>query len=248
MQISHRPTKILVTGKSGTGKSTYFTRYLSNAPQGKVFLFDHEGEYSFRKRIQPCLSMERLSDELEKQYIIYDPSDDFPGDTLEAFNFFCDWTFEVCKGIPGTKLFASDELQKIVATDSLPQEFCCVVETGRRRGIDTFFVCQQPNLLHNRLRNQLTEIVTFAHLDKRALIFLEELGFNADEIRALERGEFRILDLETMRFDGGKFTWGGKQNISEKSIDTSEDATDSQQHVKPDVRASDSIEPPEQKA
>lgn len=248
MQISHKPTKILITGSSGTGKSTYYTRYLSNAPQGKIFVFDHEGEYAFRKGIEPCLLMDRLQDELEKRYIIYDPSEDWPGDTYAGFCFFCEWVFEVSKALPGTKLFASDELQKILSTDSLPPEFCCIIETGRRRGIDTFFVCQQPNLIHNRLRNQLTETVTFRHIDKRALMFLEDLGFDPDEIKNLQRGEFRILDLETMRFDGGKFVWAGNNGeakISEKSVDTPEGIKDSQRHVQPDTRASSSSDEPE---
>lgn len=223
MLINHKPTKVLITGSSGTGKSTYFTRLVLNSTQDKIFVFDHEGEFSFRTGKEPCRRSEELGERLKEKYIVYDPSDEFPGDTANAFNFFCDYVFTVSEHLPGTKLFASDEMQKILGTDSLPYEFCCIVETGRRRGIDTVFIYQQCNLMHNRLRNQLTEIVTFRHIDKRALIFLEELCFDPEEIRRLARGEFRILDIETMRFDGGKFVWAGKtvDNNRDDDLDSS---------------------------
>lgn len=230
MQISHKPTKIVITGTSGTGKSTYFTRYLNNAQQDKVFVFDHEGEYSYRTGIEPCRSMEKLAELLGQRVIVYDCSEDFPGDTAQAFNFFSEWVFEISKELPGTKLFASDEMQKILGTDSIPYEFQCVIETGRRRGIDTIFIYQQINLMHNRLRNQLTEIVTFRHIEKRALQFLEEIGFDPDELRTLDRGEFKILNIDRMEFDSGKFTWSGNK-VSEKRVDnhgTNPDCRDSQ--------------------
>lgn len=235
-QIDHQPTKVLITGKSGSGKSTYYSRFIANTDHSKIFVFDHEGEFSHRTGLRACNNMDELSQEIEKRYIIYDPQQDFPGQSYEAFNFFCEWSFSVCQDLPGKKLFATDELQKLIGTNSLPWELCCVIETGRRAGMDTVFICQQPNLMHNRLRNQLTEIVTFRQIDKRALEFLGDVGFDPEEIKRLDRLEFRLLDLEHGRMDGGKFVYGGK---------TSVDATPKVASVSPDRESIRADEPPE---
>jgi hypothetical protein len=225
-QIDHRPTKILITGKSGSGKSTYYTRFLDNCDYDKIFIYDHEGEYSVRSGVKPCTNMDELLKELDKRIIVYDPTIDFQGNSPEGFNFFCEWVFEISRELPGKKLFATDELQKILGTSTLPWEFCCIIETGRRAGIDTVFVCQQPNLFHNRLRNQLTELVTFRQIDKRALAFLEELGFDPHEVLKLDVGQFQLLDLDTMTFHGGKFSWSNSKKDVDVSRDTPKLSTD----------------------
>lgn len=203
MQLAHKPTKLLITGCSGSGKSTYWTRYVLNCWHDKIFIFDHEAEYCFRNALEPCYE---ITEDIVKnnRYVIYDPSEQFPGATQSGFNYFAELVFEVAKTLPGTKLFATDELQKIVDVHTVTYELALLIETGRRYGVDTAFVTQQPNLIHNRLRNQLTELVTFRHLDERAIKFLMELGFDPETILLLQDLEFQSLDLRTLDLRRGK--------------------------------------------
>lgn len=198
MTLSHKPTKCLVTGKSGSGKSSYFNKYLLNADYDKFFIYDHEGEFAFRNNISSSFA---ITEEYvtQNRYIIYDPTIEWEGDIQDGFNYFAELAFRLSQSLPGTKLFACDELQKMVGVHEVTYELALLVETGRRYGIDTMFVSQQPNIIHNRLRNQLTEVVTFAHVDKRAMDFLTDVGFEENELLTLKDLEFISLDLRTMK-------------------------------------------------
>ena len=94
------------------------------------------------------------------------------------------------------KLLAVDELQMFSSTAQLSWEQCCVVETGRKYELDFLAISQQMNLIHNRLRNQLTEIVTFRQEDKLIIDALEERGFDESALRSLQKGEFLIRNFQ----------------------------------------------------
>jgi hypothetical protein len=205
MQLNHRPTKVLITGRSGSGKSTYFTRLVLQSRYHYRFVFDHEAEFQARTKYPAATVPEELSVQLaSRRLVLYDPAAMFPGKTAEAFAFFCEWAFEICDRLPGTKLFACDELQKLTGTAQVPWEFACILETGRRRGIDLVCISQAPNLVHNRVRNSLTECVTFAHNDENAIAFLEDVGFEAERIRGLAAGQFLSRNLVNGAVETGR--------------------------------------------
>jgi hypothetical protein len=187
----------LITGKSGMGKSTYFSRVLSHHPAQWKFIFDHEGELQVRLGLPAITDPSELSAAVEGRWVVFDSSKAFPGRTFEAFDFFCDWVFEIAQQLKGPKLFCCDELQKLTDTRSVSLPFSTLLETGRRYEIDGLMVSQAPNLLHNRIRNQLTELVTFAHLDHNALQFLVDVGCNDEEVRGLAPGQFIALNLSS---------------------------------------------------
>ncbi|MEQ2008110.1 MAG: hypothetical protein ABMA26_15035 [Limisphaerales bacterium] len=196
MLLNHRPTKILVSGASGTGKSTFFTRYLLNTKAHPVrIIYDHEGELAYRLGLEAITDRAGLADAIETGWVIYDPVKEFEGDAPAGFEWFCQWTFSVAKELRRPLLFACDELQKLLTTSSLPPEFNTLNETGRRYGVDWIFIGQATNLVHNRIRNQVTEVVTFRQADENAVKFLEDLGFEADELRGLEIGEYRSRSM-----------------------------------------------------
>ena len=198
MLLAHKPSKILVTGKSGSGKSTYFTRYVINAPYPRRFLFDHEGEFQARLGIRAATNEAGLLDSLRRPWTIYDPAEQFPGDTEAGFAFFCEWVFEMSRRLPGAKLFCCDELQKLVGTNTVSWELALLLETGRRYGVDAIMISQQPNLIHNRVRGQLTECVTFQQIEPNALKFLEEIGYDGEAVKALRPGEFWARNLTSL--------------------------------------------------
>ena len=197
MQLDHEPTKVLVTGASGRGKSSYWTRLLIGYPAQHKFVFDHEGELAVRLRVRAAEDLAGLAQAANTPWCIFDPARMFPGRLPDAFAFFCDFTFQAAVKMRGSKLFACDELQKLLGTDRITDELALVLETGRRYGIDAVMVAQAPNLIHNRIRNQLTEVVTFQQLDGNALKYLREVGFNDEEVRQLRIGQFVARNLKT---------------------------------------------------
>jgi hypothetical protein len=186
-QISHKPTKILTTGNSGTGKSTFYTRYILNAIYDRKFIFDHEGEFQQRLDCGACYKLSELPAWTQEfPVVVYDPSEEFSADLPLAFESFCKFVFEASKQLPGKKLMCCDELQKLIGVNTVSRPLAAILETGRRRGLDTIMVTQQANAVHNRVREQLTEIVTFKQLTDNAIEFLAQMGFSAEELRGLE--------------------------------------------------------------
>ena len=207
MNLLHKPSKILITGQSGTGKSTYFTRYVLNSfhtSYESILVFDHQGEMSYRLQIEPANTIEDLAEQYYRGLVVFDPAILFPGQTFEAWNFFAEWTFERSKQCPQVKrLLAVDELQMFSSTADFSDELAQVIETGRKYSLDFLGITQQLNLVHNRLRNQMTELVVFRHEDKLILDALEEKGFNNDDIRSLAVGEYIDRHLLTGQISKG---------------------------------------------
>jgi ABC-type polar amino acid transport system ATPase subunit len=144
--------KILITGRSGSGKSTYFTRLVLQSRYHYRFVFDHEAEFQQRTKYPAATSAAELSEQLAgRRLVIFDPAELFPGRTPEAFQ-----------------------------------------------------ISQAPNLIHNRVRNSLTECVTFVHNDENAIVFLEDVGFDPERIRNLSPGEFIARSLVDGTEDRGK--------------------------------------------
>ncbi len=190
MQLSHESTKVLITGASGCGKSTFWTRLILGYPAQTKFVFDHEGELQQRLRVRAAETPAGLALAAASGWCIFDPGRLWPGRGEEAFTFFADFAFQVSSRLPGTKLFACDELQMLIGTHTIPQELRCILQTGRRYGLDCVLVSQQPNELHNKVRAQLTEVVSFVQAEPRAIEWLAGYGFQEEGLRALRPGEF----------------------------------------------------------
>lgn len=197
MNLAHEPTKVLVTGQSGSGKTTFWTRYLLNTLARTKYVYDHEGEFSHRAGIAPARTIEELGRAAGTPWCIFDPSAMFEGESEEGWEFFCDFVFSVAKRTRGRKLLATDELQKITDHHKLQRSFATVLETGRRYELDCAFIAQQPNLLHNRVRNQLTEVVSFLQLDHNAIGWLEGIGMDGEILPTLPPGSFLHRNLRT---------------------------------------------------
>lgn len=211
-QIAHETTKILVTGVSGTGKTHFFNRYLLNAPQAQRFVFDHQGEIAQRLQIPACYSLEELTENTAKEsLVIFDPSELFPGDAEAGFAMFCDYVFEYSRGTSHTKLLACDELQLLTGTNMIVPELQAVLQTGRRAALDFLACSQQPNELHNKIRNQLTDVISFRQVDPLVLDVMALWGFDLDLVQSLNPGEYISKDRRKGRPDFlGKIILDGK--------------------------------------
>jgi hypothetical protein len=226
VQFSHQSNKLLITGSSGTGKSTYFIKYIITSDYDYKFIYDHEGEFAAKTHLQSYSSAEEMTNAIRKgvRIIIYDPATNFPGDSEFGLEFFSSFVFQFSELVGGTKLFAVDELQKITSPNYIPWGVRQILQTGRRRGIDFVCCCQQVNELNNKIRGQLTKCVVFQTVEKLSIHWFKPWfseKFNEDSLMRLNRGEYQTITLQGVGAGGiqKSFVKLPTQNISKKSVD-----------------------------
>lgn len=191
MNLAWNPTKVLITGRSGSGKSVFWTKYLLGSDARWKFVFDHDGQLSHRLGARPARTLDDLSAYAARGFCLFEPSLIFPGRLPEAFEFFCRFVFEAGQGVRGRKLFACDELQKFCPSRQLPEAFAAILQTGRVYEIDAAFISVAPNRIHPDIRNQASEVVAFNSVGTGAVELLEnEWGFCGADLRALGKFEF----------------------------------------------------------
>lgn len=206
MNYSHRPSKVVIVGASGCGKTTLWLRMISDSKADFKFVFDSEGEFADRAKVQPAYLLTELTEQTTAGLAVYDPVRVWPGRSQDAFDFFCDYVLSVSATIRGKKLFCCDELQRFVGSgkEEISPELSALLETGRRYELDFLGIAQSANLINTRLRNQLTRIISFRQSDERAVRFLEQNGFDAEAVRGLKPGQYIDRDLQTGQTKTGR--------------------------------------------
>lgn len=205
LQLSHTAHKLLVTGKSGHGKSTYWLRSLLGTKARVKFIFDHKGEVCARLGCKPCFGPRDLAAAVPTGWVIYQPAKMFPGRPDKGFLFFCELAYDLSQSIPGTKLFACDELQQWIDTNSIPIEFGQVIYDGRIRGLDASLISSEPHAIHNRVRGQITEVAAFRTEEENALAWLSKRGFDVERVKLLPPGHFICRNDQGLESCGAVF-------------------------------------------
>jgi DNA helicase HerA-like ATPase len=198
--FDHASCKILVTGTSGTGKTTLAQKLLKSEKAFVKFIYDHQGEFSQRFKVPAIRDADELVEKTARGgYVCFDPIDSFPGKAATGFDFFCEFIFNVSQNLNGRKILFCDEIQKLTDTANEPEAFLTLCETGRRFQVDIIAITQAPNRIHNTVRNQLTQVYTFRQSDKNALKYLEDNGFDPEKVRSLsaEKHEWLGRNLDT---------------------------------------------------
>ncbi|KAB2669825.1 MAG: ParA family protein [Verrucomicrobia bacterium] len=210
LQLDHVRRGLVVTGKSGTGKTTFLARYLINSPRVRVrFVFDPDGPLSIRLGKRPVFTPQEMVAAIATGWVVYNPGRMFPGQSETAFDFFARWVWTVSARIPGRKIIAADELQKWTGTHRIRQGLALCLDTGRQHGLDSAFIAQGSNAIADRVKAQTTELVAFQLVTPRGLEWIEELGLDSQRVRRLPRLHFMAADLEAGtchwgRLDGGR--------------------------------------------
>ncbi len=184
-KFDHVPQKILVTGGSGTGKTTKAEKLMRQEKARWKFVYDHDGQFASRFGYDPVNSAGLDAAVAKGGWIVFDPADDFEDDFSKGLDFYSDYILAISKEVRGRKLFYVDELDLLTTSTTYPRSLVAVMQTGRRYQIDCVFISAQPNNLHNRVRTQFTEVHTFLHTDAAALKFLVENGIEEQRIRDL---------------------------------------------------------------
>ena len=195
----------LVAGLSGFGKSTFALRYLVNADLAIRFLFDPEcgefdpskGEFASRLGLTPADTGYALHFALCNYWVAFDPHGIFTGRLKEAFEFYCDWSWEKSALIPGEKILVVDEIWQYCSPHSIPQELQTIVQSGRKRGLRLMCLTQEPNRLNSSILNGMSEMVCFKLQSGPALDKAEEMGFDRAEIASLAPLHFVARNLDS---------------------------------------------------
>jgi len=223
MQLDHNRHGLVIAGRSGSGKTSYLARYLRGAPAQVRFVFDPDGPLTMRLGAHSsAIAWDPVGmvDRLGSGWVIFNPSRMFPGDNRAGFDFFARWAWNVSGKMRGRKIFASDEIQKYVPPTGAPGEGCALVwDTGRQHGLDSAVIAQGGNRVHELIRAQTTELVTFQLVSRRGLEWPGDLGLDLKELQALGKGEFIAFDLEGGAKHRGNlfgFQRKGKGGIPEK--------------------------------
>ncbi len=188
MNFDHKAVCVLITGKKGSGKTTYWLSRLVAHRAKHRFYFDPVREVSRKLKLRVCIDVPSMLAALTAgRPICFDSSPLFPGDRREGFAFFARWVMTVSKALPGVKLFGCDEFQSVHRTgpEGLPAGLKEITDEGRREEIDCIFAAQRINEVNDDVRGQLTEIVTFRHTDPLPLRWLAERGFDPVAVAAL---------------------------------------------------------------
>jgi energy-coupling factor transporter ATP-binding protein EcfA2 len=189
MNWNHRPRKILITGKSGSGKTTFYLALLRAWPSRWKFVFDPEREAARKLRWAVAVDVPGLAALANSSRpVCYDPARMFPGDRPQGFAFFSRWVLNVSKLIRGPKLFAVDEIQNVTfpGREGISQAFRELLDLGRREEIDLLMISQRVNEVNHAIRSQLTEAVSFNHSDRLPLEWLEQIGFEPASVSTLK--------------------------------------------------------------
>lgn len=212
-------------GTQGIGKTTAFLRRLRKQRAQLIAVYDHKQQFAGLLEKKPISTAEDLWDGLNRGgYVVFDPSEMFPGKKEEGLIFFCDliYNFRDAQAkemgdriIKSRTIIVIDELQRLTDVYNEPSELKLCCDDGRSLKIDVMTIAQNANAIHNSIRNQATEIFVFRQADDNALDFLVKgAGFNADEIRALKPGEWLWRNLNT-----GQAARGGEAfEISNKGL------------------------------
>lgn len=205
-QLNHAPTKLLIVGASGTGKTTFLCRYISGTIADRIFVFDHQGELSSRLHCASVFDSRQLCEAVSQNCstICYDPADEYAGDLDKGFDFFCDFAFEVSRNEPGRKFLVVDDLQELSDSYTLAYNFRRVWQTGRRAGLDAVLISHGMNQTNSKIRNGLTEVVAFQNLDPNALDFLAWCGLDPAAVARLPAGSYLARQTRLGRSYAGK--------------------------------------------
>ncbi|HVV00141.1 MAG TPA: hypothetical protein VHH88_02190 [Verrucomicrobiae bacterium] len=179
----------LITGMTGSGKSTFALRYLVNAAAACCFIFDDLGRAATRLGVNPCYTAHQIEAALATRRVIFNPWKMFD-DGKMAFRWFCQWVYDASVRGPGKKLFLVDEIWQWQTNQQIPPELAKVAQAGREENIELVCATQLPHRINASITGQTTELVCFRLNERLALDCIADLGAAREKVSQLPLGSF----------------------------------------------------------
>lgn len=219
MDFNHVQRRALVTGISGSGKTSLGLHLAKDWPARWKFAFDPDREFA-RKLGWPVAINESEIIRLASQFrpACFDPIPSYGPDLDRGLDRFCSLVLAMSRKVHGVKLLAIDEVWKYTGR-TIPAGLRAIMHEGRRQELDTLIVSQQLNETNAALRGQTTELWAFLQVDKRPLEWLADSGFDPDEVSRLRcPGGFIVKDTRTSKFRRGMTNRAGVPNFHKSSV------------------------------
>lgn len=187
---------ILITGQRGQGKTTYLKNKISLFD--RVIIFDLLGEFTYFETAYNLKDFfQKLSSMKNENFFVlnyYNPKnseDDF---------------LTICKAINRLKniMFVVDEIDYFCTTHSIPKEFDEIVKRGRHQELQLMVACRRPHEIPTIIRSQLSQLITFRHIEPRDLQYLGEIiHLEEDQISRLEQFNFISWNVDETKVKRG---------------------------------------------
>lgn len=211
-------------GKSGMGKTSWALDFIRACPHDRICIYDHQNEFAFRLGIPP----EQVATDPESfirlaqtnRVIPYDFTLKSPGFKREEFALFCDLVFDMAEVLDAKgmeTLFVCDELQQFVTgtqIESAPEEFRQILETGRRRGLDSLSLSRAPNRVNVAIREEFTEMIVFRLNDEQSLKFARDIGMDVAAVSRLEPHHYLYYNVISGREAAVKLEFSKRGKVS----------------------------------
>lgn len=199
LQLAARPGCLVTAGVSGSGKTTFDLRYLVARRDFTCrFLFQEpKRDFTERLGLPDAETPEELECAIEDGWVIFHPARMFPGDWPAALEWFSKWSYDKAATMPGRKVLKIDELWRYSSPQRLPMGVRQWINDGRSFGCETVFATSELNRLPETITNGATEIVSFLLRGRNSLQRAEDLGLDAETVRALPPGAFVARNQET---------------------------------------------------
>ncbi len=189
---TQRRSVTCIFGAGETGKTTFAIRYLLNAADVACrFCFDPENEFASRLAVPGQSTPLEIEVAIRQGWCLFDPIALYRGNTEEALNFFADAALQFSAALPGRKIFCCDESWRHISPRGLSDDLLEVIKTGRKVGLESVWLSQEPRELNETILAEATEIICFRLDGVNSLGRLADYGFpRQEELPTLPRGRF----------------------------------------------------------
>ncbi|MDD5139396.1 MAG: hypothetical protein PHY43_03930 [Verrucomicrobiales bacterium] len=206
-----KPCSTVITGMTGTGKTTLAFLHLLKTPCACRFIFDDMGQAAARLKLPHVSTPKQLEASLQTRWSCFNPHPMFRGDVNAAHEFWCKWVFETSRRTRHKKIAFTDEAWRFQDRENISQEMSVLSQMGRSENIEQLTTTLEPHRMNSALLGSATELICFRLQDSIDLKKIQGLGADADAVSRLPLGSFISYNrVNPTRPDGTKNIYRGK--------------------------------------
>jgi hypothetical protein len=173
MHLGHKNNRKLITGRTGAGKSSFTDYFLRKEAKFDIcFVCDIKDEWAHRLGVVPTTDFSKITG--REKFVVFNPLNDPAPE--EAFEDFCLFVFTFCDLAGKHVLVVFEELQEFVNHRTMPDNFRACLVRGRKHRLDMLMLSTQPNMIHNSIRSNISEVISFGQADENSTKYSRHLG------------------------------------------------------------------------